>query len=68
MDVYLGIDVGSVITKCAIIIGVGELIAGNHLRIQGKPTAVVQRGLGEVEGQLLTDVRIRGGCTTDSAC
>ena len=67
MDGYLGVDVGSVTTKCAIIIGVGEFIADNYLRIQGKPTAVVRRGLGEVEGQLLADVSIRGGCTTGSA-
>jgi activator of 2-hydroxyglutaryl-CoA dehydratase len=67
MNVYLGIDVGSVIAKCAIINGVGEFIAGNYLCTQGRPTAVVQRGLGGVEGQLLADVRIRGGCTTDSA-
>ena len=60
MDGYLGVDVGSVTAKCAIITEVGELIADN-LRIQGKPTAVVRRGLGEVEGQLPTDVRIRDG-------
>ena len=67
MDGYLGVDVGSVTTKCAIITEVGELIADNYLRIQDKPTAVIRRGLGEVEGQLLADVRIRGGCTTGSA-
>ena len=44
MDVYLGVDVGSVTTKCAIITEVGELIADNYLRIQGKPTAVVRAG------------------------
>jgi len=68
MDLNLGIDVGSVTTKCAIITGVGEFIAANYLCTQGKPAAVVQRGLGEVEGQLLADVRIRDeGCTTGSA-
>ena len=66
MDVYLGINVGSVTAKYAIITGGGEFIAGNYLCIQGKPTAVVQRGLGGVEGQLPADVRIRGGCTTGS--
>ena len=66
MNVYLSIVVGSVTTKCAVITGVGEFIAGNYLCTQGKPTAVVKRGLGEVEGQLLADVRIRGECTTGS--
>jgi len=59
MDIYLSIDVGSMTAKCAIITGVSEFIADNHLYIQGKPTAVFQRGLGEVGGQLLADVRIR---------
>jgi activator of 2-hydroxyglutaryl-CoA dehydratase len=66
MDGYLGVDVGSVTTKCAIITEGDEFVADNYLRIQGKPAAVVRRGLGEVEGQLLADVRIRGGCTTGS--
>jgi activator of 2-hydroxyglutaryl-CoA dehydratase len=66
MDVYLGIDVGSVTAKYAVITGVGEFIAANHLCTWGKPPAVVQRGLGEVEGQLPADVRIRGRCTTGS--
>jgi hypothetical protein len=37
MDVYLGFDVGSVTTKCAVITKVCELIAYNYLCIQGKP-------------------------------
>jgi len=67
MDGYLGVDVGSVTTKCAIIAEAGELIAYNYLRTQGKPVAVVQQGLGEIQGQLPTDVMIRGVCTTGSA-
>ena len=59
MDVYLGIDVGSVTTKCAVITGVGELVAYNYLCTQGKPVSAVQQGLREVQGQLPADVRIR---------
>ncbi len=59
MDVYLGIDVGSVTAKCAVITGVGEFIAYNYLCTQGKPVSAVQQGLREVQGQLPADVRIR---------
>jgi len=58
MDSYLGIDVGSVTTKCAVITDVGELIAHNYLCIQGKPVPAGQGGLKEVQGQLPADVRV----------
>lgn len=46
MEVYLGIDIGSVTTKVAALSSDGELIASNYLRTQGKPIAVAQRGPG----------------------
>jgi len=58
MDVYLGVDVGSVTTKCAIITEVCELIAYNYLCTQGKPVPAGQQGLREVQGQLPADVSI----------
>ena len=60
MDVYLGIDVGSVTTECAVITKVCELIASNYLCTQGKPVPAGRQGLREVQGQLPADVRIRG--------
>jgi predicted CoA-substrate-specific enzyme activase len=67
MDVYLGVDVGSVTTKFALVTEEGELVAYNYLRTQGKPIAVVQRGLKEIQGQLPPRGEIRGVCTTGSA-
>lgn len=67
MDVYLGIDVGSVTTKCALVTNRGELIAHNYLRTQGRPVAAVQQGLRELQGQFPADASIRGVCTTGSA-
>jgi len=67
MDVYLGVDVGSVTTKFALVTGGGEVIAYNYLRTQGRPIAVVQQGLGEIRGQLPARGEIRGACTTGSA-
>jgi predicted CoA-substrate-specific enzyme activase len=67
MDGFLGVDVGSVTTKCAVITEGGELIASNYLYTQGKPVSAVQQGLREIQGRLPPDVRIRGVCTTGSA-
>ncbi len=67
MDVYLGVDVGSVTTKFALVTEEGELVAYNYLRTQGKPIAVVQRGLKEIQGQLPPRGEIQGVCTTGSA-
>ena len=67
MDVYLGVDVGSVTTKFALVTGDGDVIAYSYVRTQGKPVAVVQQGLGEIRRQLPTPGEIRGVCTTGSA-
>ncbi len=60
MDGYLGVDVGSVTTKCVVITECGELIAYNYLCIQGKPVPAGRQGLRGVQGQLPADVRICG--------
>ena len=67
MDVYLGVDVGSVTTKFALVTARGELVAYNYLRTQGKPITVVQRGLKEIRGQMPPRGEIRGVGTTGSA-
>ncbi len=67
MDGYLGVDVGSVTTKCAVITEGGELIAYNYIRTQGKPVSAVQQGLKGIEGQIPASVSIHGVCTTGSA-
>ncbi|MEE8470248.1 MAG: acyl-CoA dehydratase activase [Dehalococcoidia bacterium] len=67
MDVYLGIDVGSVTVKLALLTGRGELIAHNYLRIQGKPIVVLQQGLREIRGQLPSGSEIGGVGVTGSA-
>jgi predicted CoA-substrate-specific enzyme activase len=67
MEVYLGIDVGSVTTKFAVLDREGELVNYNYLPTQGKPIAMVQQGLDQVRQQLPEDVAIRGVATTGSA-
>jgi activator of 2-hydroxyglutaryl-CoA dehydratase len=68
MNNYLRVDIDSVSTKCAIISEAGKFIAYNYLSTQGKPVVVVRRGLGETQGQLPTDVMIRGVCAIGGAC
>jgi len=67
METYLGIDVGSVTTKLAVLDKNDELITYNYLLTQGKPIDMVQRGLIEIKEQLPKDADIRGVATTGSA-
>ncbi len=67
MEVYLGIDVGSVTTKLAVLDKNDELITHNYLLTQGKPIDMVQQGLAQIKEQLPKDVKIRGVATTGSA-
>jgi predicted CoA-substrate-specific enzyme activase len=67
MGAYLGIDVGSVTTKFAVLDKNGELIADLYLPTQGKPIAMVQQGLVQIQRQLSQNVEIKGVATTGSA-
>ena len=67
MDAYLGIDVGSVTTKFAVLNEKDELIACLYLPTQGKPIDTVQEGLRQVKKSLDKDVDICGVATTGSA-
>jgi len=67
MEVYLGIDVGSVTTKFAVLDESNELIAHIYLPTRGKPIEMTQLGLKQVKQQLPEDVNIRGVATTGSA-
>ena len=67
MEVYLGIDVGSVTTKLAVVDKDGELITYIYLLTQGKPVQMVQQGLKQIKQQLSKDVDIYGVATTGSA-
>ena len=67
MGAYLGIDVGSVTTKFAVLDKNDELITHNYLLTQGKPISMVQQGLKQIQQQLPRDVEISGVATTGSA-
>ncbi len=67
MEAYLGIDVGSVTTKLAVLDKNNELINYTYLLTQGKPIEAVQQGLLRIREQLAQDIELRGVATTGSA-
>jgi len=67
MEAYMGIDVGSVTTKLAVLDSSDNLLCHIYLPTQGKPIEMVQEGLRTIEKQLPPDVTISGVATTGSA-
>jgi len=67
METYLGIDVGSVTTKLAVLDRDDELVTHVYLPTQGKPIDMVQQCLKQIKPQLSEGVDIRGVATTGSA-
>ncbi len=67
MEVFIGIDVGSVTTKLAVLDNSDQLLAHIYLPTQGKPIGTVQQGLKQIKQQLPADAQICGVATTGSA-
>ncbi|HSA06225.1 MAG TPA: acyl-CoA dehydratase activase [Candidatus Gastranaerophilales bacterium] len=63
---FLGIDVGSVTTKLAVVTETGEYIDSIMLRTSGKPVIAVQKGLEMLVGQAKCEYEIFGVGTTGS--
>jgi predicted CoA-substrate-specific enzyme activase len=64
---YLGIDVGSVSTKFAIIDEDKDVVTSLYIRTEGDPILAVKRGLREIGFRLLNKGEIKGVVTTGSA-
>lgn len=64
---YLGIDVGSVSTKLALLDQEGQVIAQRYLLTQGQPIQAVKKGLEELSSSLPKGIEIKGVGTTGSA-
>lgn len=67
MEAYLGIDIGSVTTKFAVLNSNDELVASLYLPTEGEPVAAVQRGLKQIGQQLADEVAVAGVAATGSA-
>ena len=69
LTVYLGIDVGSVTTKLALVDEKdekGKYVDSYMLRTAGKPVMAVQKGLNELYAKKITDYEVMGVGTTGS--
>ena len=67
MKTCLGIDVGSVTTKFAVLDENDDLVTNLYLPTQGKPIEMVQQGLKQIKQQLSNGDDICGVATTGSA-
>ncbi len=66
MDVFLGIDVGSVSTKIAALDQNANLINHSYKPTLGDPVAALKTGLEYIKKKLPQDIYIRGVATTGS--
>jgi len=67
MKVYLGIDVGSVTTKLAVLDESDELVLSRYLPTEGRPVAAVQKVLKQIGRQLPEKTEVAGMAATGSA-
>jgi activator of 2-hydroxyglutaryl-CoA dehydratase len=67
MNHYLGIDIGSVTVKLALIDRGGQFVDSVYLRTQGKPIWAIQQGLMQLRGRLPRKASVSGVGTTGSA-
>ena len=67
MKVYLGIDVGAITTKFAVLDECNELLSSLYLLTEGRPVEVVQQGMKQIRQQLPGGASIGGVATTGSA-
>ncbi len=66
LNTYLGIDVGSVTTKLALVDENGKHVDSCMLRTAGKPVIAVQKGLQILKNQAKADYKVCGVGTTGS--
>jgi predicted CoA-substrate-specific enzyme activase len=67
MNIYLGIDVGSVSTNLVMTDGASEVIAFEYLLTRGQPIQVVQEGLRNLSRQMPPGAVVSGVGVTGSA-
>lgn len=66
LTVYLGIDVGSVTTKVALVDEKGKFVDSYMLRTAGKPVVAVQSGMRELYKKAICEYDVKGVGTTGS--
>jgi len=63
---FIGIDIGSVTTKLAVIDEQGNLLKGIYTKTQARPIEVVKQGLTDIEHEIGDKIVIKGVGTTGS--
>lgn len=66
LEVYLGIDVGSLSTNLVLIDRAKNVVARRYLMTEGRPIEAVRRGLSEIGDEVGDRVRVVGVATTGS--
>jgi predicted CoA-substrate-specific enzyme activase len=66
LDVYLGIDVGSVSTNIVVLSPTFELLHGEYLATRGRPSDVLMEGMQAVRARFGDRLRVLGVGTTGS--
>jgi predicted CoA-substrate-specific enzyme activase len=66
LDVYLGIDVGSLSTNLVLIDREKNVVARRYLMTEGRPIEAVRRGLAEIGSEVGSGVVVKGVATTGS--
>lgn len=68
MKAYLGVDIGSISTKAAVINTPGDLLASEYLWTEGDPIGATRRVMRSIEQQVRgKGIEIEGTATTGSA-
>jgi predicted CoA-substrate-specific enzyme activase len=66
IDVFLGIDIGSVSTNLVVLDGKGEVVKAIYTKTQARPVEVVNAGLAEIRDEIGDRIVVRGVGTTGS--
>jgi predicted CoA-substrate-specific enzyme activase len=66
LDVYLGLDVGSLSTNVVLIDGDTNVVARRYLPTAGRPLEAIRRGLDEIYEEVGGDVVVRAAGSTGS--
>lgn len=67
MKVYLGVDVGSISTKLALIDENNNVLNALYFRTEGDPIRAIQTGLRQLKEEIPKNIEIAGAGTTGSA-
>jgi predicted CoA-substrate-specific enzyme activase len=66
LDVYLGLDVGSLSTNVVLIDAENRVVARRYLPTASKPLEAIRRGMSEIFDEVGSRVRVRAAGTTGS--